>query len=214
LPLLRILYDDVIYRDIAVRYSIEEVGALKELAFYLLSNPASLVSYNKLRQQLHLGSVNTVKNYVEYLENSWLIFTVNVYAYSVKRQQIAPKKVYCIDTGLANSIGFTFSANTGKLLENLVFLALRRKKKEIYYYVSPAGYEVDFYLPETRELFQVAQNIESPPTREREVRALRDALQALQLSHGTILTDTNMDPVEEDGLRIEIRSLSEWLIEM
>lgn len=212
LPLLRILYDDVIYRDIAVRYSIAEVGALKELAFYLLSNPSSLVSYNKLRQHLHLGSVNTVKNYVEYLENSWLIFTVNVYDYSVKRQQIAPKKVYCIDAGLANSIGFAFSANAGKLLENLVFLALRRRTKEIYYYVSPSGYEVDFYLPETRELFQVAQNIEHPATREREIRALRDALQALHLPHGTILTDANLDPIEEDDLTIEIRSLAEWLI--
>lgn len=214
LPLLRILYDDVVYRDIAVRYGIEEVGALKELAFYLVSNPASLVSYNKLKQQLHLGSVNTVKNYIEYLENSWLVFTVHVYDYSVKRQQIAPKKVYCIDTGLANSVGFTFSPNTGKLLENLIFLALRRRTKEIYYYATPSGYEVDFYLPETRELFQVAQNMEHPATRERELRALSDALRALNLSHGTILTDVNLDPIEENGLTIEIRSLAEWLIEL
>ena len=82
------------------------------------------------------------------MENSWLLFTVNVYDYSVKRQQIAAKKIYSIDTGLAEAIGFTFSANIGKMLENLVFLALRRKTKEIYYYTSPAGYEVDFYLPE------------------------------------------------------------------
>ncbi|HOU13765.1 MAG TPA: ATP-binding protein [Anaerolineae bacterium] len=213
LPLLRILYDDVLYRDIAVRYGIDEVGALKELAFYLVSNPAGLVSYNKLKQQLHLGSVNTVKNYIEYLENSWLVFTVNVYDYSVKRQQIAPKKVYCIDTGLANNVGFTFSPNTGKLLENLVFLALRRRTKEIYYYVTPSGYEVDFYLPETRQIFQVAQNIEHPPTCERELRALSDALRALNLSYGMILTDANMDPIEQEGATIEIRSLAEWLIE-
>ncbi len=214
LPLLRILYDDVVYRDIAVRYGIEEVGALKELAFYLVSNPAALVSYNKLKQQLHLGSVNTVKNYIEYLENSWLVFTVNVYDYSVKRQQIAPKKVYCIDTGLANSVGFAFSPNAGKLLENLVFLALRRNTSEIYYYITPSGFEVDFYLPETRELLQVAQNIEHPATWERELRALSDALRALNLSHGTILTDATMDPVEDGGITIEIRSLAEWLIEV
>lgn len=213
LPLLRILYDDVVYRDIAVRYGIDEVGALKELAYYLVSNPASLVSYNKLKQQLHLGSVNTVKNYIEYLENSWLVFTVNVYDYSVKRQQIAPKKVYCIDTGLANNVGFTFSPNTGKLLENLVFLAFRRNTSEIYYYITPSGFEVDFYLPETHQLFQVAQNIEHPATREREIRALSDALRALNLTHGIILTDANMDPVEEDGIMIEIRSMAEWLIE-
>ena len=96
LPLRRTLYDDVLYRDIAARYRIEEVRALKELAFYLMSNLAGLVSFNKLKEQLRLGSVNTVKNYIEYLENSWLIFTLNVYDFSVKRQQIAPKKVYAL----------------------------------------------------------------------------------------------------------------------
>jgi predicted AAA+ superfamily ATPase len=78
LPLLRTLYDDVLYRDIATRYRIEEVRALKELAFYLMSNPASQISFNKLKEQFRLGSVNTIKNYIEYLENSWLIFTLNV----------------------------------------------------------------------------------------------------------------------------------------
>ncbi len=212
LPLRRTLYDDVLYRDIATRYRIEAVRALKELAFYLMSNPAGLVSFNKLKEQFRLGSVNTIKNYVEYLENSWLIFTVNVYAYSVKRQQIAPKKVYTIDTGLSSAVGFAFSANTGRLLENLVFLALRRRTKEIYYYVSPAGYEVDFYLPETRQLIQVAQNLENPATREREVRALTDALQSLKLRQGLILSDANAPPVETDGLTINIRSVAEWLI--
>ena len=211
LPLLRSLYDDVLYRDIATRYHIKEVGALKELAFYLMSNPASLVSFNKLKERLRLGSVNTVKNYVEYLENSWLAFTMNVYDYSVKRQQIAPKKVYCIDTGLVNAVGFGFSPNTGKLLENLVFLALRRRTSEVYYYLSPAGYEVDFYLPESRQLIQVAQNLEQPATREREVRALTDALRELKLAHGLILAESSAPPVEENGLTLEIRSLVEWL---
>jgi hypothetical protein len=128
---LRTLYDDVLYRDIATRYRIEDVRALRELANYLMSNPATAVSFNKLKEQLRLGSVNTIKNYVEYLENSWLIFTVNVYDYSVKRQQIAPKKVYAIDTGLASAVGFAFSANTGRLLENQVFLALRRQTPDI-----------------------------------------------------------------------------------
>ena len=213
LPLARTLYDDVLYRDIATRHRIAEVRALKELAFYLMSNPASLVSFNKLKDQLQLGSVNTVKNYIDYLENSWLLFTMNVYDFSVKRQQVAPKKVYAIDTGLANAVGFSFSANTGRLLENLVFLALRRRTQEIYYTTSPAGFEVDFYLPETRELLQVTQNMEQPATREREVRALTDAMRGLDLSHGLILTDANAEPIEVDGMTIEVRSLAEWLLQ-
>ena len=118
-----------------------------------------------------------------------------------------------MDTCLANAVGFSFSANTGRLLENLVFLALRRRTQEVYYYTSPGGFEVDFYLPETRELVQVTQNMEQPATREREVRALTDAMRGLGLSHGLILTDANAEPIETNGTTIEIRSLAEWLLQ-
>jgi hypothetical protein len=213
LPLLRTLYDDILYRDIATRYRIEAVLALKELAFYLMSNPTSPVSFNKLKEQFRLGSVNTIKNYIEYLENSWLIFTMNVYDYSVKRQQIAAKKVYSIDTGLVNAIGFSFSANTGKLMENAAFLALRRKAHELYYYTTPAGYEVDFYLPGSGQLIQMAQSMDQPATQEREIRALVDAMRALGLSTGLLLSDSNAETITRNGLRITIRSLAEWLLE-
>jgi predicted AAA+ superfamily ATPase len=213
LPLLRSLYDDILYRDIATRYRIEEVRALKELAFYLMSNPTSQISFNKLKEQFRLGSVNTIKNYIEYMENSWLIFTMNVFAYSVKRQQIAAKKIYSIDTGLVNAIGFSFSPNTGKLMENTAFLELRRKTHEIYYYTTPAGYEVDFYLPESGQLVQVAQSMDNPMTREREIRALADAMGALGLSSGLILTDSNSEAITRNGFTITIRSLAEWLLE-
>ncbi len=212
LPLLRTLYDDVIHRDIATRHRIVDVRALRELAFFLMSHPAGLVSFNKLKDQLGLGSVNTVKSYVDHLENSWLLFTETVYDYSVKRQQVAPKKVYAIDTGLANAIGFSFSPNSGRLLENLVYLALRRRTREVYYYASRAGFEVDFYLPETGELIQVAQSLAQPATREREVRALVDAMGGLGISHGHILTDANADPIRVDGMTIEVRSVAEWLL--
>ena len=212
LPLLRTLYDDVLYRDIATRYRLEAVTALKELGFYLLSNPSGLVSFNKLKDQFHLGSVNTIKSYIDYMENSWLVFTLNLYDFSIKRQQIAAKKVYCIDTGLSNAVGFRFSPNTGKLLENLIFLALRRQTKEIYYYTTPAGYEVDFYLPEKRQLIQVTQHMDNPGTREREVRALNEALQTIQVESALILSDANEDSFEIRGVPVEVRSTAEWFI--
>jgi hypothetical protein len=142
-----------------------------------------------------------------------LSFTLNVYDYSVKRQQIAAKKVYCIDTGLANAVGFAFTANTGKLLENLVFLALRRKTSEIYYYTTPAGFEVDFYLPEPRQLIQAIQSLDQPAAREREVRALVDGMRSIPEAKGLILADANLSAIEVDGSTVEIRSLAEWLLE-
>jgi uncharacterized protein len=213
LPLLRSLYDDVLYRDIATRHHLEAVTVLKELGFHLMSNPAGLVSFNKLKDQFHLGSVNTIKSYIDYMENSWLVFSVNRYDFSVKRQQIAPKKIYCIDTGLSKSVGFSFSANTGKLLENLVFLALRMQTHEIYYYTTPGGYEVDFYLPEKQQLIQVAQHLENPSTREREMRALQDAIKGVEIRNALLLTDNNEDNFEIGGVPVEIRSVAEWMLQ-
>ena len=213
LPILRTLYNDVLYRDIATRYRLGNVAMLKELGFFLMSNIANLISYNKLKQQFNVGSVNTIKTYVKYMEDSWLFFTLNVYDYSVKRQQIAPKKIYSIDTGLSRSVGFQFSPNTGRVLENLVFLALRQNNQEIYYLTTPNGYEVDFYLPEKGQLIQVSQHLENPATREREIRALQDALAHTPAQSALILADANQEGFEINGVPVSIRSAAEWLLQ-
>ncbi len=213
MQLLRTLYDDVLYRDIATRYRIEAVSVLKELAFTLMSNPAGQISYNKLKNRFRLGSVNTIKNYINYLENSWLIFTVNIYDFSVKRQQIAPKKIYGIDLGLINAIGFQFSPNTGKLLENLVYLALRRRYNEIYYYISPENYEVDFYLPDVRQLIQVTQHMDEPATRQRELRAINAAVQNIKVEQALILCENNEEQQVMGGVPVSTRSIAEWLLD-
>lgn len=214
LPLLRSLYNDVLYRDIATRYRLEAVTALKELAFFLVSNPASLVSFNKLKERFRLGSVNTIKSYIDYMENSWLIFTLNRYDFSLKRQQIAPKKIYCMDTGLSNAVGFGFSPNTGKQMENLVFLTLRQHAREIYYYTTPGGFEVDFYLPEKQQLVQVTQSLDNPATRAREQRALAEAVQSVKVQSALILSDSNEAGFEVNGVPVEVRSTAEWSLSL
>jgi len=77
LEIHKTLYDDVLYRDIATRYKLDNTKNLKELSFYLISNISNLISFNKLKQLLKLGSVNTIKSYIDYLENSWLFFVLN-----------------------------------------------------------------------------------------------------------------------------------------
>ncbi len=205
------LYDDVIYRDIAVRYRIEETKALKELAFYLMGNISSLVSFNKLKELLKLGSVNTVKNYIDYLQLGWLMFTVNKYAFSIKKQQIANKKIYGIDTGLIKSVAFSFSENRGKFLENMVFLALRRSTEDIYYYATRNNLEVDFYLPKKKELIQVCQTLADEDTQKREVKALVEAIEETGSNSAMILTE------DEEGIdilnsKIKVVPVYKWLL--
>lgn len=214
LEIHKTLYDDVLYRDIATRYKLDNVKSLKELTFYLVSNISTLISFNKLKELLKLGSVNTVKSYIDYLENSWLFFVVNKYAYSVKEQQIAAKKVYGIDTGLVGSVGFSFSENMGKLMENVVYLQLRRKRQDIYYYKTVQDYEVDFFLPKENAFIQVSQHFDAPETQERELRAITAAvLEQKEVTTHIVVTERDKQAVDKEGLHIQIVPLYEWLLE-
>lgn len=205
LPLHKTLYDDLVNRDVALRYKITDVKPLKELTFYLLSNLGSLLSYNKLKELLRLGSVNTVSAYVDYLSTAWLIFAVNRYAFSVKKQQIANKKIYAVDTGLAKAVAFSFSQNRGRFLENAVFLQLRRLYGEdVYYYKTGKGKEVDFYLPKKKSFIQVCQSLADPETEARERGALAEALKEVKGSRGLVITEEEKDA--------DIIPAFEWLL--
>lgn len=206
------LYQDVLYRDIAARYHLTAIKALKELAFFLASNIANTISFNKIKNYLKLGSGNTVKNYLEYLEASWLFFTLNRYAFSVKTQQIAAKKVYAIDSGLIRSVGFAFSANTGRFLENLVFLHLRRRFGKLYYYQTKKNREVDFYVPSKKLLVQVCQDLTDPITRQREIAALHEAMTETKLASSFLITRYDQEVIKITGRQIKVVPITEWLL--
>lgn len=210
------LYEDILYRDIIARYEIKEIKALRELALYLLSNLSNLFTYNNLKKITGLGSANTAKSYVEYLENSFVIFSVNLFSFSLKKQFYAPRKVYCIDNGLANSISFKFSENRGKFLENLVYLELRRQKKEVYYYKTKNNLEIDFLIKEKNApaaLIQVAQKLDDAKTKAREIKSLLVALGELNLNNGLIFTEDEEELVEQEGKTINILPVYKWLME-
>lgn len=214
--ILKKTYEDILYRDIVTRYEIKEVKSLRELSLYYLSNLANLVSYNKLKNLLKLGSVNTVKSYTDYLENSFLIFTTNLYSYSLKKQFIANKKVYCIDNNLADAISFRFSKDRGKFLENLVFIELKRQGKEVYYYRTKNNLEIDFVLRKGNRIesaIQVVQDLSKKETREREIKALIKALKELKLKQGLILSENDEKEIEKDGKSIIIKPVYKWLLE-
>src|SRR3989338_3731984 len=213
LPIHKTLYDDILNRDIGARYKLTDTKPLRELTFYLLSNISALVSYNKLKELLRLGSVNTISHYIEYLEASWLLFVVNRYAYSVKKQQIANKKIYSIDTGLTKSVAFSFSEDRGKFLENIVFLKLRRcNDEDVYYYKTEKDREVDFFLPKKKTFIQVSQSIVDKVTREREIQALVEAMEEVKGSTGFIVTEDEKDIVSVNDTAISIVPVYEWLL--
>ncbi len=214
--LLKRVYEDILYRDIVARYDIKQVKALRELGLYLLSNIGALFSYNNLTKILGVGSMNTIKSYADYLENSFLVSLVSRFSYSLKQQFVANKKIYCIDNGLAESIAFQFSKNKGKFLENLVFLELKRRYPEIYYYKTTNNLEVDFLIKNGKKdisLIQVADNLDNEKTRQREIDALTYAMDELKLKKALILTEDTEEEIKLKGKVILAHPIYKWLLE-
>lgn len=210
---LKQLYQDVIIKDLLVRFKIRETKAFRELVLYLISNVGSQISFNNLKNILGFKSVTTVKNYIEFLEEAYLVFSLSKYDYSVKKQIVNDRKIYGIDTGIIKEVAFSFSKNSGHVLENVVFLEFKRRGQEIYYYRDKV--ECDFLVREGNKIISVWQVVDhlNANNKDREVSGLIAAMKEYNLLEGTILTDSTSGEMELDGLKITIKPVWQWLLE-
>ncbi len=213
--LLEQYFKDIIYRDILPRYSIKKIKEIRELCLFLTSNLGSIHSYSRLQNLIGVKSLNTVKTYLEILEEVFLFFRINLFDYSIKRQIYNPSKIYIIDTALGNSISFKFSENIGHIYENLVFLELKRRNKEIYYWKSKKGKEVDFLIKKglnIEEAIQVSYNLNDKKTLDREIESLLIAKDEFKIEHLSIITEDEEMKKEIEGVKIKIIPLWKWLL--
>jgi predicted AAA+ superfamily ATPase len=132
--IINTLVDDILIKDIAVRHAIKDVESLRQLALYLVCNVGNLLFANKLIDIFGIKSPSTILEYFSHLKDAYLVDFVPQFSYSLKKQTRNPKKVYSIDSGIVKTLGFNFSENQGHILENAVYLHLRRIYKEIYYF--------------------------------------------------------------------------------
>ena len=209
--ILRELFTDILQRDIISRHKIRETKALHELALYLLSNVGKEFSYNSLKKMFQFGSVNTPISFVSYLEDSYLLFTLPKFDYSLKKQMINEKKVYSIDNGLSNANSVSFSSNKGRMLENFVFITLRRSHKNIYYFRENG--ECDFLIQEDSRIIiaiQVAYEL-NEDNKKREIEGLLEAMRKFELREGFILTYNQEDEIDIEDKRIIIKPVWKWI---
>jgi len=210
IEILHELLNDIVNRDIAVRYNLRNTKVLKELAIYLLTNVGKEFSYNKLKEVFKLGSANTVIDFISHFEDSYLLFTINKFDYSLKKQQVNPKKVYSIDNGMSNANSVTFSEDKGRMLENAVFQQLRREFKEIFYF-SNSG-ECDFVIKESNKVTQALQVCYrlTETNKTREIDGLVDALKKFKLDKGIIVTHNQEDSFIVEGKKIKLVPAWKW----
>lgn len=222
--LLTQYYRDILYRDVIARHAIKNIREIKELTLYLAANPASVLSYRNIQGMIGVRSINTVKNYLAALNDVYLFFFTDMFDYSVKRQIYNPSKIYAVDTAMIKSVSFRFSQNLGHFHENLAFLELKRRGREVYYGKTRKGKEVDFLIKEgfhVVEAIQVSSSLADAKTRKRELEALTEMCEELKKGSGrtaaadltmTVITDDEEDLVETSSGPVRITPLWKWLL--
>jgi len=210
------LFNAIVTRDIVFRHNIKYVRTFRDIARFLVNNYSTELSFNRIKTIFELGSENTAKQYVSYLEEAYLILTLPKFSFK-KQEQLRYRKVYAIDPGFISVLSDAFAENRGRILENIVFLELRRKaillNYEIFYYKKQ--FEIDFVIfskGKVSELIQVSSSLLDKKTLNREVRALVLASNELKPKKLRIITENEESTIEQDDLQIEVTPILKWLL--
>lgn len=212
---LRGLYGDIIERDIVKRHSIRRVNELYDLALYGLTQFGSRISFNQLQKVFDIQTPHTIKKYLSYCEDAYLLFQLSVFSFQIKKRMTSLRKIYGIDSGMINALTTQHSPNHGRLLENLVYLQCMRRKQDIYFYVTKNGREVDFVVHEDKkivQLIQVCYQLDNMETRTRELKALIEASKELSCDQLFVLTEDTEGEEVIQGKTVQFIPVWKWLL--
>jgi len=211
--------DVVILRDVVERHQISNIIPLRYMIRHLLNAAAGLFSINKFYNDLKSQGIrcgkNTLHQYLGYLSDAYLFFQVYIHTNSERARMVNPRKIYAIDPGLVKACSRRIRSDWGHLLENFVFLELRRSTDMIEYYITKKGREVDFLVTDRtgqKSLIQVSSDMTAHDTRERELRALLEAMKECNLKQSTIVTLNQKETIETQAGHIQILPASLWAL--
>ena len=212
--ILRQYLSDIVLKDIITRHQIRNKQALDLLISYYFTNLSSLHSYNALKNAFGL-SLDMISEYTRALSDAFIVFEVSRYHPNLKVQSRDPKKIYLIDPGLRKAASRSIQDDTGKILENLVYLQLRRKDASVYYYKEKQ--EVDFLVVEDGKPAQAIQvsvsDLMDPSTRKREIGALEECMDNLKLKSSTLVSlDREENIKAAGGKTIKVVPAYRWLL--
>lgn len=199
-------FNALLLRDVIERYNVRYPQVLRHLANRVINGIGTLFSVRKAHDELKslgysLGR-DTITQFLQWMEDAYFIFAVPAFSASVARQAREFRKLYCVDHSMAASLSTRILKNRGQMLENMVFCALRQETSDVYYYRTKEGYEVDFiaiFRNGDKVLVQVCDDMSTPETRSREIRALTSAMTETKLTVGYIVTESLNETIETPG---------------
>jgi len=207
------IYNDIVSRDIMSRHPVE-LPKLNELVYYLITNAAREYSYRSVSRAVGIN-IETAQNYMKFAQDAFLIFSLDLFSFKLKIQFRQNKKIYCIDAGLGNAVAFKFLEEQGRIYENVVYLELKRRGKEVYYWKSVAG-ETDFVVKEGLKIIEAIQVCLDPSnekTKKREIKGLVSACKEFKLKEGKVITEDFSGEENANGIKVRYIPLWLWLLE-
>lgn len=214
LELSKQYFEDIVNKDIIKRYNIRMIKKYNDLILYLFSNVGKQYSYSTLKKVSGIKSLSMIKNYIDYLKQVFLAYTINKFDFSIKKQRVSSSKFYVADNSFLKTIAFNFSENIGQRLENIVFLELLRKGNEVYYFSEKN--ECDFVIKKGLKIIktiQVSYNISNVTTKNREIDGLLEAMNKFNLKEGLILTNDHEEEIKINDKTIIVKPVWKWMIE-
>lgn len=207
-------FEDIVGRDVAARFQVN-LSKFREFAYYVISNPATRMSYRRLQNVFKLGT-DVPQRYLEHMENVFLTFPLLKYSTKLSEQVRSPKKIYPVDPGLVNAVGFKLVDRMGPLLEVVVYLELRRRGLEVYYGDFGSS-EVDFIVRQgTRvtSLINVTYDMSNESVVKREVKGLVKGFENFPNSQLLLLVWEVSDKwfISDETSQISVKSVWEWLL--
>lgn len=212
---LTTLFESVLLKDVVRRYNVRYAALLLELGRYLIANHAREYTFSSVSKALGFRSIHTLENYLSYLEEAFLLFSVRRFSWKARERVQAPRKVYACDTGMVEAVGFRMGADMGRLLESLVAIELTRRGKEFYSYKEPGGKEVDFVIRRggvIDALIQVSHDLSDPKTRKREIGGLLKAAEELNCRTLSILTWDEEGEESRGEMIVRLVPAWKWLL--
>ena len=212
------LVENILKRDIEQRYKITYKASFEQLAHHLLNVAPNIVTVKDLAKLFNIKSENTVKNYVKYLKEAYMLIGIQKYSQK-SRQRMVQEKVYAIDVAMMDQRENAFAGdNLGHRLETIVAIHLIRKcKSEEYdvYYLNDRSGECDFVVCKGNKVvqaIQVSYDISNPKTRKREINGLLLAARHTGCDNLLLLTDHESEEIDENGHHIKIQPVYEWCL--
>jgi predicted AAA+ superfamily ATPase len=188
--------NNVLFRDVQERYKITNTLALRHIMQKAFHTPGEKLSANKLHKELKGLGIKSDREsltlFIDYFCRAYLFYAVPYHTDSLAKVRVNPPKIYLVDVGMIRAMNSKQSADKGLLLENLVFLHLRRQGYTIEYLITKKGFEVDFIASHKFEreyrIIQSCYKISDPATFQREIRAILDVREYTKAKECVIVT--------------------------